>query len=67
MMTKLEEIEHAISKLKPEEMAEFRRWFEEFDARVWDEKIEKDASSGRLDSLIKDALDDHKHGRTKEI
>ena len=40
-VTKIEDIEKAVEQLAPEELAKFRAWFEEFDARVFDEKIER--------------------------
>ena len=42
-MSELEEIEKRIRKLSPEELAEFRAWFIEFDHLVWDEQIEADS------------------------
>jgi len=49
------EIEQAITKLSPEELARFRQWFEEYCAEVWDKQLEADAKSGRLDRLISEA------------
>ena len=66
-MTKLEEIEKAVSKLPPEEISKFRNWFDEFDGKLWDEQIERDAKHGKLDELAQQALKDHKDGRTKEL
>jgi hypothetical protein len=54
-MTKVEDIEEAVSKLTPEQLARFRTWFEEFEARRFDEKIERDAKSGKLDRLAEEA------------
>ena len=65
-MTRLEEIEKAVAGLEPEELAKFRRWFEELDARLWDEQIKQDAEQGKLENLARQALDDHKQGRTKQ-
>ncbi len=66
-MTKLEELEKAVAGLEPEEMAKFRRWFEELNAALWDEQIKRDAKDGKLDKLARQALTDHKNGRTKEL
>ena len=35
-MTRVEHIEKAVEQLSPQELARFRAWFEEFDARVLD-------------------------------
>jgi hypothetical protein len=55
-MTKLEAIEQAVKDLPSNELEEFRAWFEEFDAAVFDAKIERDARDGKLDRLAKAAL-----------
>jgi len=47
----IEEIEKAVAKLAPAQLAKFRDWFEAFDAARFDQKIERDASAGKLDRL----------------
>ncbi|HWV55167.1 hypothetical protein [Pseudorhodoplanes sp.] len=66
-MTKLEEIEQAVTQLTPDQLAKFRDWFEAFDAARFDEKIARDAKSGRLDALAERARDDYRKGRAREI
>jgi hypothetical protein len=66
-MSTVEEIEQAISKLPPDDLARFRAWFEAFEAVRFDEKIERDAKSGKLDRLAAEALADHHAGRTREL
>jgi hypothetical protein len=66
-MTKLEDIETAIAGLSPQELARLRAWFEEFDARVFDEKIERDAKAGKLDHFAAEALAEHEAGRSKKL
>jgi len=66
-MTTLEEIKKAVSRLKPDEMARFRKWFEERDANFWDEQFEQDAKAGKLNELTRQALADHKAGRTRKL
>lgn len=61
------EIEQAIAELSPEELARFREWFEEFDARVWDEQIENDAKTGKLDKFANKAIDEYRTGKAKEL
>ena len=39
-MGKVKLIEQAVEALPPSELAEFRRWFAEFDAAAWDKQIE---------------------------
>jgi len=66
-MSKLEALEQKISALSPEELAEFRRWFAEFDAAAWDLRLERDAKSGKLDALADEALRDHARGKSTEF
>ena len=66
-MTKVEEIEKAVSSLAPDELDRFRAWFEEFQAARFDRQIEQDARVGKLDTLARQALDDLRKGRAREI
>lgn len=50
-MSKVENIERDIVDLSPAELAAFRHWFREFDAKAWDRQIEEDALAGKLDTL----------------
>jgi len=54
----IEAIEKAVAKLPRDQLAEFRAWFEEFDAACFDQKIEHDATAGKLDRLADQAIDD---------
>jgi hypothetical protein len=63
----LEELELKISQLPPRDLAEFREWFLRFDGDRWDEQIEKDAGSGKLDSLALAALQEFRSGQTNPI
>jgi hypothetical protein len=58
VVTTIEDIEKAVSKLAPDELAKFRAWFEQFDAEQFDRKIERDAAAGKLDRLADDAIAD---------
>ena len=63
----IEDIEKAIAKLPPDQLAEFRAWFEEFDAARFDQKIERDANAGKLDRLAKQAIEDLRKGHAREL
>jgi hypothetical protein len=67
MNTTLEKAEKAVAQLSPADLAEFRRWFAEFDGDVWDAQIEFDVAAGKLDSLIAEAQEEYRTGRSKEI
>jgi len=53
-------LEEAVEALDPTALAEFRRWFAEFDAAAWDRQLEADLTSGTLDALLKEAEDDYR-------
>jgi hypothetical protein len=61
-MGDIKSIEQAVESLPPAELAEFRRWFAEFDCAAWDRQIEQDAAAGKLDELAAEALADHRRG-----
>jgi len=66
-MNTIEDLENAVAKLSPEDLARFRAWFEEFEAAKFDRKIERDAQAGRLDRLAEQALADYRQGRAREL
>jgi hypothetical protein len=63
----IEDIEIAVAKLPPDQFAKFRDWFEAFDAARFDQKIDRDAKAGKLDSLADQAMDDLRKGRAREL
>ena len=66
-MTKLEHLEREIEHLTPEELANFRAWFEAFDAAEWDAEFERHAKSGALDSLADAAIAEHRAGNSRPL
>ncbi len=63
----LKELEKAVAKLSPEELAEFRWWFQDYDMDDWDRQITCDAEAGKLDKFAGEAIADYKAGRVKEL
>lgn len=63
----IEQLESAVAKLPPDELAKFRAWFTEFDGESWDRQIADDISSGKLDGLAQEALDAHAAGQSREL
>lgn len=59
-MGAIEKLELLIKSLSPEELAQFREWFAEFDAQDWDRQIEADAAEGKLDRLIEESMADQR-------
>ena len=66
-MTTVQDIEKAVARLPPEELAAFRAWFEAFDAARFDERIARDAAEGRLDRFADEAVADYREGRAREL
>ena len=66
-MRNVKSIEKALESLPPSELAEFRRWFAEFDASAWDKQIEQDVAAGRLDGMAAEALADYLAGSAREL
>jgi hypothetical protein len=66
-MSPVQDIKKAVSGLTEDEMAEFRAWFEEFDAALWDKQFEEDVKAGRLNVVAERAIEDFKSGRAKEL
>ena len=66
-MTKLETIEKAVQELSEDEQSKFRKWFAEYDSGVFDERLERDAKSGKFDERAKRARAANKAGLTREI
>jgi hypothetical protein len=66
-MHNVQDLEQAIRQLSPEDLAAFRAWFIEFDASLWDSKLDSDAAAGRLDKLAEEALLDFREGRCTDL
>jgi hypothetical protein len=64
-MTRVEQLEQQIVQLDPDEFAQLREWLMEEDWSEWDLQIERDAASGKLDRLAKQALADHAAGKSR--
>ena len=59
-MSRVEEIEDAIDHLSPEEFQRIARRVHEREQQRWDEKLDRDSTSGRLDLLFEEADDESK-------
>ncbi len=58
-MSTIQEIKEAISVLPEAEFAELRHWLSEKDWNKWDEQIESDSKSGKLDFLLDEANEEN--------
>ena len=66
-MGNVEKIEQEIQALSPEELAQFRAWFLEYDWAAWDRQLERDVQAGKLDKFADKALRDHTAGKTNPL
>jgi hypothetical protein len=66
-MSKIEDVQKAVEQLSPEDLARFREWFEEFEARLWDEQIVRDLEAGKLDKLLAEVRANDEAGRGEEF
>lgn len=62
-MATIDEIKSAIDTLTEAEKSKLKRWLDEVDAQLFDDKIDADAASGRLDGMSAKARANFKAGR----
>ena len=63
----IEDLEKAVAKLPPHQLAKFREWFDAVDTARFDQKIERDATAGTLDGLAEQALADFHKGHARDL
>lgn len=66
-MTTVTEIEAAIAKLPPKELAELVAWIQEHHAEAWDRQIEADLEAGRLDALLSEVEEEYQAGLSRPL
>jgi hypothetical protein len=65
-MNRVEEIEAAIDSLPAEEFRKIVRWFRNRDQSLWDEQLDRDSLTGRLDCLFEEAESEGKEGSLRD-
>jgi len=66
-MSKVDELKTEIEKLHKEEFSELVRWLSEKDWESWDKEIVADSEAGKLDFLVREALDAKAKGTLKDL
>ena len=56
-MSKVDELKTEIESLPKEEFSELVRWLSEKDWETWNKELEADSEAGKLDFLVREALD----------
>jgi len=65
-MSRVEEIEAAIECLSPEEYRRIVQWFRLREQRRWDEQVDADSATGKLDFLFDEAESESANGLLRE-
>ncbi|MFB3884840.1 MAG: hypothetical protein ACE144_06405 [Thermodesulfobacteriota bacterium] len=66
-MSKINAIRKAIETLSEDEYVELRQWFSERDWKKWDQEIEEHSKSGKLDFLVREAFDQKRQRKLKDL
>jgi hypothetical protein len=66
-MTTVREIKSAIRSLPHQEYIQLLRWIYDKDWDQWDKQLEADVASGKLDFLAKEALEEKKNNKLREL
>jgi hypothetical protein len=61
------EIESAITQLPPQDVAALMAWLQNYHEQLWDEQIENDLESGRLDDLLAEVDKEHEAGLARPL
>jgi len=64
---RVEEIKAAIEELPGPEFVEIRKWVAERDWQIWERELEADSKAGRLDFLVKEAFDEKRQERLRDL
>jgi hypothetical protein len=65
-MDRVEEIEAAISSLPPEDYQRLAQWFRELDQTRWNEQIDRDSATGKLNFLFDEAEQELAEGLVRD-
>ncbi|MDP8244992.1 MAG: hypothetical protein P9L94_12975 [Candidatus Hinthialibacter antarcticus] len=66
-MNKVAELEKTVRELSQQEYREFRQRFLERDGELWDGQIEQDATTGKLDFLVQEAIEEKNANQLKPL
>ena len=66
-MSKVDKLKTEIERLPQEEFVELVRWLSEKDWERWDKEIDADSAAGKLDFLVREALEEKAKGTLKDL
>ena len=64
---RVEEIKAAIEALPGAKFIEIRKWVAERDWKMWDQEVQADSKTGKLDFLVEEALHEKDQGRLRKL
>jgi len=65
-MDRVEEIESAIDRLPPEDYRRVVAWLRAREQKTWDDQIDHDSATGKLDHLFAEADAESSQGRLRD-
>ncbi len=66
-MSNVDKLKTEIERLPQEEFTELVRWSSEKNWERWDKQIEADSAVGKLDFLVREALEEKAKGMLKDL
>ena len=66
-MNEVEAIEARIRDLPPQDFANLREWFHQFENEYWDQQIASDFKAGKFNKLIEKARAEFAQGKAREL
>ena len=63
----IKEIESAIKTLSTKELATLTTWLIDYHEKIWDQQIEDDLDSGKLDQLLDEINSEYEAGLAKSL
>ena len=67
MMNRVKALEQDVAKLDEIEFKRFAKWFADYQDRVWEKQIARDAKAGNLDFLREEAKAEKSAGSLRDI
>jgi len=61
------EIQAAITELTSDDLAYLMRWLESYQAKLWDQQIEQDLETGRLDKVLAEVDREYETGLAEPL
>lgn len=63
----IQELETAIKKLPTKELSNLTTWLIDYHEQIWDQQIEDDLDSGKLDQLLDEIDSEYEAGLAKSL